>query len=70
MSWSASKSTKCCATCANWGGNRTRNGEWAVADTPGAYGKCYAGVFSAVTNGHAACGERDCPKYQLWAALK
>lgn len=69
--WTATKNTKCCATCANWGGERkatsAKSAETPHTDTRG---KCYAGVFSSVTQGQCACEGRSCPKYQMWGALK
>ena len=52
MSKTFTGSTKCCATCANWGGPRTEKFGSAETAGPGVKGKCYAGVFSAVTQGH------------------
>lgn len=62
--------TKCCATCANWGGARKLmyNGATVDVSSPGDRGKCYAGTFCSVTAGPAAV--ISCPKYQKWAALK
>ena len=70
MGWKAVKSTKCCATCANWGGPRQATFGAADVEKPGTYGKCYEGVFSGVTSGHCACQGTSCPKYRLWSALK
>jgi len=71
MSWSATKTTKRCATCANWGGDRNLRGSSTVetshADTRG---KCYAGVYCPVTQGPRACDGLGCSKYQLWSAMK
>ena len=70
MSKTFTGSTKCCATCANWGGPRTEKFGSAETAGPGVKGKCYAGVFSAVTQGHNDCSGYNCAKYQKWAALK
>lgn len=69
--WTATKSTKCCATCANWGGHRrATNASAAEAVSPSDRGECYAGVFSSVTGGQCACNGNSCSKYELWAALR
>ncbi len=69
--WTATKSTKCCATCANWGGARKRTyANCSETPNPGTRGKCYEGVFTSVTQGQCACEGRNCPKYTLWGALK
>ena len=64
-------SNKCCATCANWAGERklihSSACETATVDVRG---KCYANVFSSVTQGHAAMSGTSCSKYQKWGALR
>ena len=68
--WTASKDTKCCATCANWGGNRTVNyAKAAQTNSQNDQGKCYAGVFTSNSAGHFACAGTYCPKFQKWSAL-
>ncbi len=65
--WSANKNWKCCATCANWAGNRKVDyAKTAVVDSVGESGKCYCNVFY---NPHATQGT-NCSKYSLWAALR
>lgn len=69
--WKVTGTKKCCATCANWGGNREPVSPTTVeAHDPSNKGKCYAGVFSSCTQGHAACGGTSCSKYQLWSAIR
>lgn len=71
MSWSKSKSEKCCATCANWAGARTERFKRAEVAAPDTRGKCYAGVSCGVTQGPCAMqGGSSCSKYELWPALK
>ena len=71
MSWSASKSWKCCASCANWGGPRTaKYNKDAEVESPSVRGKCYANVFCGVTQGPSASEGRSCSKYQTWAAIQ
>lgn len=68
--WTASNSTKCCATCAHWGGKRDNSRKICVeTNTPSDRGKCYAGVFCSVTDGPSAC-QQACNKYQKWSALR
>ena len=69
--WSATSSTKCCATCANWGGDRKLRGTSAV-ETPqtDTRGKCYEGVTHVTSNGHPACGGISCPKYRKLGVLR
>lgn len=61
--WTATKNTKCCATCANWRGYRTEKGNVVETASPSDRGKCGAGVFSSVTQGQCACEGRSCGKY-------
>lgn len=69
--WTATKNTKCCATCANWGGDRTATyAKNAETPSPSERGKCYENVFCGVTPGPCACDGRNCSKYQPWGALK
>lgn len=70
MSWTQTKSSQCCATCANWAGARTTNGNAVVTEHPNTRGKCYAGVTGSATQGPQACDGRSCGKYSTWAALK
>ncbi len=71
MSKTYTSSTKCCGTCANWGGPRTLHlNSYSVVDSPSTRGKCYAGVFCSVTQGQCSMDGSNCPKYQKWAALK
>ena len=67
--WSAVKSRKCCATCANWGGQRQVHHSSVETPHPDTRGKCFAGVFCSVTAGPSACNGGSCPKYQPWGAL-
>ena len=69
--WTATKSTKCCATCANWGGERKANfGKASETPSGSTRGKCYEGVPADASQGPCACGGRNCPEYRLWGALK
>ena len=70
MSWSQTKASQYCATCANWGGVRTEHLKRVEVEHPDTRGKCYAGVFCGVTQGPRACDGHSCSKYQLWPALK
>ena len=71
MSKTYTNTTKCCATCANWGGPRIEKfGTYSETNGPGVKGKCYAGVFSSCTDGHDDCSGYNCSQYQKWAALK
>lgn len=69
--WTATKNTKCCATCANWGGVRkatsARNAE---TGSPSDRGKCFAGVSCGVTQGPTAMQGTSCSKYDLWSAIR
>ncbi len=62
--WTATKSTKCCATCVYWQGVRENKGNAFVTGSPSDRGKCAAGVFSPVTQGKCATEGRDCSKYR------
>lgn len=69
--WTATNGTKCCATCANWGGERKATyAHSAQTTSPSTRGKCYEGVFTSVTQGQCACEGRSCLKYRLWGAIK
>ena len=70
MSWTPSSSSKCCANCANWAGERTEKFGSAQTPGPGTRGKCYANVFCSVTQGPTAMSGSSCAKFQKWAALK
>ncbi|MBR6549452.1 MAG: hypothetical protein IKT68_07930 [Clostridia bacterium] len=59
--------TKCCATCANWSGDRKVNIHGSAETSgPNAHGSCYIGAKS---NPNAAHGT-TCNKYQKWPAVK
>ena len=64
--WTATNGTKCCATCSHWRGPRELRGTSVVTASPGERGKCAAGVFSSVTQGHCAYQNSDCNKYVKW----
>lgn len=70
--WSATSSTKCCATCANWGGERKVRAGNSGVETPtvGTRGKCYEGVFTSCSQGHCDCDGRGCSKYRKWGILR
>lgn len=69
--WTISKNNKCCASCANWGGDRKPiHGGRGETDSPSTRGKCYAGVPADATQGHTAMQGTSCGKYTCWAALK
>lgn len=70
MSWTPSSSSKCCANCANWAGERTEKFGSAQTPDPSTRGKCYANVFCGVTQGPTAMSGSSCAKFQKWAALK
>ena len=65
-------SNKCCGTCANWGGPRTlKPGNASVEVDWGCdRGKCYANVFSSVSQGQSSSEGSSCPKYEKWKALR
>ena len=72
MSKTYDSSSKCCATCANWGGPRMikcGNTSVEVASVSDR-GKCYANVFCSVTQGQSSTEGRGCTKYTKWPALK
>lgn len=62
--WSAILSTKCCATCINWGGSRKVGSLSVETEHTDTRGKCYAGVSCVSSNGHPACNGHNCHKYQ------
>ena len=69
--WTAGSNTKCCATCANWAGNRKLRGPLTVeTDSCNDRAKCYAGVFCGNPIGPNPVDGRSCNKYSKWAALK
>lgn len=70
MSKTYTGSTKCCATCANWGGPRTEKFGSSEVASVGDRGKCYAGVPCSVTQGPCSSEGGSCAKYQKWPALK
>ena len=67
--WTVVKSTKCCATCANWGGERKAHGSASEAPSASTRGKCYEGVPADASQGPVAM-KGACPKYRPWGALK
>ena len=71
MSKSWTSTTKCCATCANWGGPREveHSGHYVNTESSSTRGKCYFGKGDALP-GPGAMGGNSCDKYQKWAALK
>ena len=62
--WTAN-TEKCCAKCANWGGQRTIKfgGSTIETNQPGDRGECYAGVFCSATPGPCACDGVYCDKF-------
>ena len=68
--WTAVKSNKCCATCANWCGSRSACGNAAKTDAPSSRGKCSAGVVGDATPGPTAMSGFSCGKYSPWSALR
>ena len=64
--WTATKNTKCCATCAHWRGARKDKTISVETEAPSAHGKCGAGVFSGSTEGPNACSGTNCNKYVKW----
>lgn len=68
--WNPTSSTKCCATCANWAGERVPKPLGVEVPSTSTRGKCYAGVFTSVSSGQCACEGRSCTKYQKWGALR
>lgn len=71
MSKTYTSSTKCCGTCANWGGPRTAQYDsYSIVEAPDTRGKCYANVFCGVTQGPCSCEGSSCSQYQKWAALR
>lgn len=62
--WTVQKSTKCCATCANWRGIRSEKGSMAVETAgPSDRGKCGAGKPGSALPGPCATEGRSCDKY-------
>ena len=72
MAWTQTESSKCCLTCANWGGDRSvrPSSSTAETDSPSERGECYEGVYCNVSDGQRACDGRNCSKYEKWSALK
>lgn len=72
MAWTQTESSKCCLTCANWGGDRSvrPSSSTAETDSPSERGECYEGVYCNVSDGQRACDGRSCSKYEKWSALK
>jgi len=64
--WTPTKNTKCCATCANWRGERKDKGFGVETQSPSDRGKCGAGVFCGVIPGPCACEGTSCSKYVKW----
>lgn len=64
--WTAVKSTKCCATCANWRGVRTDKQNRVETLGPSDRGKCGAGIVGSATQGPCATDGRGCSKYIPW----
>lgn len=62
------RSSKCCGTCAHWGGERQAKNGAAVIAHGDTRGKCYKGINNAA-NGNQANSGYGCGKYQLWSAL-
>ena len=69
MSKTFTPHTKCCATCANWGGPRIVKLGNAETDAPSTRGKCYLGIPADATPGPTAM-HTGCPKYTKWSALR
>lgn len=65
--WTNTVRNKCCATCANWDGDRVARNGASVVDQPGDRGRCYAGVPDC-SPGPCAC-RPNCPKWQPWGAI-
>lgn len=62
--WTATKNTKCCATCVYWQGIRKEIfGNAYETPSPSERGRCGAGVPADATPGPVACGGRNCNKY-------
>jgi len=71
MSKTYTNTTKCCATCANWGGQRKEKyNTYSETESPDVRGKCYAGISSTSPLGPCSCEGSYCSKYQKWSALK
>ena len=70
MTTTITKGTKCCATCANWGGDRCskNHGHYVETDSNG-WGQCYAKVPRPTSQGHRPTSGQSCSKYQCWGAL-
>lgn len=68
--WSTAASSKHCAACANWAGERTIKGNSSFVECkdPNVKGKCYMGQSGGSSQGPSAC--QSCPKFTKWAALK
>ena len=71
MSQTYTGNVKCCATCANWGGNRSlQNNTFSCVESINLTGKCHANAPIARTEGPYACEGSSCARYQKWSALK
>lgn len=70
--WTATSSTKCCATCSNWGGDRKVTCGGNAVETQHNYtqGRCYGGAVESSSKGQNACQGFSCAKYKKWAALR
>jgi hypothetical protein len=66
--WTATKNSKCCATCAYWAGERKVISAGAVVETPhpNTSGKCYENASKTPTI--AAFGNK-CNCYKKWGGL-
>ena len=70
MSYSAGKGSKCCITCANWGGLRKLNSlKRAESSSSSTLGKCYAGR-GPCSDGTKACYGNSCSSYEPWPPVK
>ncbi len=63
MSWTPTKNTKCCATCAFWQGYRKDKKISFEVESPSVRAKCAAGVIADASQGPVASGGRSCSKY-------
>lgn len=68
--WTATSSTKCCATCTNWGGDRKVGPVSVETPSVGTRGKCYERVITNPTQGPMGCDGRNCLKYRKLAGIR
>ena len=69
-----SKTTRCCATCANWGGARQTSvskPSCSYVDSQAVHGKCYCSqAYQAHVSGAGPQSNYSCQYWEKWGALR